>query len=62
MKSDEGKAAFAKTVVRNRIKDILFGYKTEHLTEEKAVKFIEEIIEDQKELVKTKLSESDGVE
>lgn len=50
LKTPEGKATYAKIVVRNRIEDILFGYKTDHLTKEKAVSFIEEIIEDHKEV------------
>ena len=48
--SVEGQRHFAQIVVRNRIKDILFGYKTDHLSEEKAVSFIEEIIADHKEV------------
>ena len=50
LQTPEGKAEFAKVIVRNRIEDILFGYKTGHLTKEKAVSFIEEIIADHKEV------------
>ena len=65
--SSESQERFAQIVVRNRIRDILFGNKHGHLSEENAIKFIEEIIADQKEiarkkLIDTRLSESDGVE
>lgn len=65
--SVEAQRHFAQVVVRSRISDILHGYKTEHLSKDQAVKFLEELVEDQKEvarkkMIDDKLSESDGVE